>query len=63
MDQAGHGESRTDRKDSSIAALAADVETVVTELGLKRVILVGHSMGGPVAPGGGGSGSRGRSSR
>src|SRR5439155_27227286 len=27
----------------------ADVESVVKALGLKRVILVGHSMGGPVA--------------
>jgi pimeloyl-ACP methyl ester carboxylesterase len=49
LDQAGHGESRTGRKDSNVNALAADVETVVKDLGLKRVILVGHSMGGPVA--------------
>lgn len=49
LDQAGHGESRTDRKDSTIGVLAGDVETVVKDLGLKRVILVGHSMGGPVA--------------
>jgi pimeloyl-ACP methyl ester carboxylesterase len=49
LDQAGHGESRTERKDSNVSALAGDVETVVKELGLKRVILVGHSMGGPVA--------------
>jgi pimeloyl-ACP methyl ester carboxylesterase len=49
LDQAGHGESRTDRKDSTISALGGDVEAVVKELGLKRVILVGHSMGGPVA--------------
>ena len=49
LDQAGHGESKTERKDSSISALSADVEAVVKDLGLKRVILVGHSMGGPVA--------------
>jgi pimeloyl-ACP methyl ester carboxylesterase len=49
LDQAGHGESRTDRKDSTVSALAGDVETIVKDLGLKRVILVGHSMGGPVA--------------
>ncbi|WP_020474836.1 alpha/beta fold hydrolase [Zavarzinella formosa] len=49
IDQAGHGESQTGRKESTVAALAADVETVVKDLGLKRVILVGHSMGGPVA--------------
>ncbi len=49
LDQAGHGESRTGRKESTVNALAADVEVVVKDLGLKRVILVGHSMGGPVA--------------
>jgi pimeloyl-ACP methyl ester carboxylesterase len=49
FDQAGHGESGKDRKEWSGLGLAADVETVVKELGLKRVILVGHSMGGPVA--------------
>ncbi len=49
LDQAGHGESRTDRKESSVNALGGDVESVVKDLGLKRVILVGHSMGGPVA--------------
>ncbi len=49
LDQAGHGESRTDRKGSTIGALAGDVETVVKDLGLKRVILIGHSMGGSVA--------------
>jgi pimeloyl-ACP methyl ester carboxylesterase len=48
-DQAGHGESGKDRKEWSGPGLAADVQTVVKELGLKRVILVGHSMGGPVA--------------
>jgi pimeloyl-ACP methyl ester carboxylesterase len=49
LDQAGHGESSKDRKDWSVASLAADVEAVVKALGLKRVILVGHSMGGPIA--------------
>lgn len=49
LDQAGHGESGKDRKEWTAAGLAADVETVVKELGLKRVVLVGHSMGGPVA--------------
>jgi pimeloyl-ACP methyl ester carboxylesterase len=49
LDQAGHGESGKDRKAWSAAGLAADVEAVVKALGLKRVILVGHSMGGPVA--------------
>jgi pimeloyl-ACP methyl ester carboxylesterase len=49
IDQAGHGESGKDRKTWSVAGLAEDVETVVKELGLKRVILIGHSMGGPVS--------------
>src|ERR1700694_415517 len=49
LDQAGHGESGKDRKAWSAAGLAGDVEAVAKSLGLKRVILVGHSMGGPVA--------------
>ncbi len=49
LDQAGHGESGKDRKVWSIESLASDVEAVVKALGLKCVILVGHSMGGPVA--------------
>jgi pimeloyl-ACP methyl ester carboxylesterase len=49
LDQAGHGESGKNRKEWSVSGLAADVEAVVKALGLKRVILVGHSMGGPVA--------------
>jgi pimeloyl-ACP methyl ester carboxylesterase len=49
LDQAGHGESGKDRKVWSAAGLAGDVEAVVKALGLKRVILVGHSMGGHVA--------------
>jgi pimeloyl-ACP methyl ester carboxylesterase len=49
LDQAGHGESGKDRKVWNVAGLADDVEAAVKALGLKRVILVGHSMGGPVA--------------
>jgi sigma-B regulation protein RsbQ len=49
LDQAGHGDSGKDRKTWSVDGLAGDVETVAKELGLKRVILVGHSMGGPVS--------------
>jgi sigma-B regulation protein RsbQ len=49
VDQAGHGESGKDRKEWTAAGLAADVESLVKSLGLKRVILVGHSMGGPIA--------------
>src|SRR6476619_5048046 len=49
LDQAGHGESGKGRKAWTADGLAGDVEVVVKALGLKRVILVGHSMGGPVA--------------
>src|SRR4051794_6360867 len=49
VDQAGHGKSGKDRKAWTVDALAGDVEAVVKDLGLKRVILVGHSMGGPVS--------------
>jgi pimeloyl-ACP methyl ester carboxylesterase len=49
LDQAGHGESGKDRKTWTVGGLAGDVEAVVKALDLKRVILVGHSMGGPVA--------------
>jgi pimeloyl-ACP methyl ester carboxylesterase len=48
LDQAGHGESGKDRKVWNVNGLAGDVESVVKSLGLKRVIIVGHSMGGPV---------------
>jgi 2-polyprenyl-6-methoxyphenol hydroxylase-like FAD-dependent oxidoreductase/pimeloyl-ACP methyl ester carboxylesterase len=49
LDQAGHGESGKDRKAWTVASLAGDIEAVVKTLGLKRVILVGHSIGGPIA--------------
>ena len=49
LDQAGHGESGKNRKNWSVSGLAQDVEAVVKALGLKRVILIGHSMGGPVS--------------
>src|SRR5260221_918029 len=49
LDQAGNGESGKDRKVWSTAGLAGDVEAVGKSLGLKRLILLGHSMGGPVA--------------
>src|SRR5437867_8988426 len=47
VDLGGHGESGKDRKQWSVTSLASDVEAVGKALGLKRVILVGHSMGGP----------------
>jgi len=48
LDLGGHGESGRDRKKFTITAFAQDVIAVVNHLGLKRVVLVGHSMGGPV---------------
>ncbi|VTT98855.1 3-oxoadipate enol-lactonase OS=Marinobacter sp. EN3 GN=Q673_10665 PE=4 SV=1: Abhydrolase_6 [Gemmataceae bacterium] len=49
LDQAGHGASGKERKVWTVEALAGDVESVVKDLKLKRVVLVGHSMGGSVA--------------
>lgn len=49
LDLPGHGDSGDDRTEWSIPGLAADVATVIDELGLERVLLVGHSMGGPVS--------------
>jgi pimeloyl-ACP methyl ester carboxylesterase len=48
LDLAGHGQSGKDRADWSIAAFGADVKAVVDDLGADQVILIGHSMGGPV---------------
>ncbi|MEL7538596.1 MAG: alpha/beta hydrolase [Pseudomonadota bacterium] len=48
VDLAGHGESGVDRVDWSIDAFADDVAAVVIGLNLRRVTLVGHSMGGNV---------------
>jgi pimeloyl-ACP methyl ester carboxylesterase len=48
LDLAGHGASGRDRKDWTIGAFADDVKAVADKLGLERVVLVGHSMGGPV---------------
>lgn len=49
LDLAGHGKSGTGRSNWTVTGLAADVEAVVDELELDRVILIGHSMGGPVS--------------
>src|SRR5262245_32157341 len=49
IDLPGHGESGLERKNWSIEGYGDDVKTVVTKLKLKRVILVGSSMGGPIA--------------
>ncbi len=49
IDLPGHGESGAERQSWSIAGLAADVAAVVDGLDLDNVVLVGHSMGGPVS--------------
>ncbi len=48
VDLAGHGESGAGREEWSMAAFGGDVAAVVEGLGLERVVLVGHSMGGDV---------------
>lgn len=48
VDLAGHGASGRNRRDWSMAHYGADVATVVQHMGNAHVVLVGHSMGGPV---------------
>jgi pimeloyl-ACP methyl ester carboxylesterase len=49
VDLAGHGESGVERESWSTESFGGDVVAVVNALDLDRVILIGHSMGGPVA--------------
>lgn len=48
LDLAGHGESGSERSRWSAGAFGEDVVAVVRHLGLRQVVLVGHSMGGSV---------------
>ncbi len=48
LDLGGHGRSGRGRKDWTIPAFGGDVRAVVERLDLKEVVLIGHSMGGPV---------------
>lgn len=48
LDLVGHGESGKGRRGNTMAKYGSDVANTVEELGLTRVILIGHSMGGPV---------------
>ena len=48
IDLGGHGESGFGRKSWTMEAFGSDVAAVIKKLALKRVILVGHSMGGDV---------------
>lgn len=50
LDLAGHGQSDVKRRKAwSVKNFGSDVAAVVNAIGKPRVILVGHSMGGPVA--------------
>ena len=49
VDLAGFGESGKVREKWSIAKLGEDVATLIDKLGLKRVVIIGHSLGGPVS--------------
>lgn len=48
IDLAGHGESGLERSDYTLQSFSEDVAAVVNKLGLKKIIIIGHSMGGPV---------------
>lgn len=50
IDLRGHGKSAAPRdNDYAVASMVGDLEAVVEKLGLRRFVLVGHSMGGAVA--------------
>jgi pimeloyl-ACP methyl ester carboxylesterase len=49
VDLAGHGASGANRTDWSMGNFGEDVAAVVRQIHNKKVILVGHSMGAPVA--------------
>jgi pimeloyl-ACP methyl ester carboxylesterase len=49
LDLAGHGDSSLVHRRWTIEALGRDVETVVRAEDLRRAVLIGHSLGGPVA--------------
>ncbi len=48
MDLVGHGKSTKTRQVWSIDSFAQDVEAVIKHLGLKNVVLIGHSMSGSI---------------
>ncbi len=48
IDLAGHGKSGKDRNDWSIQAMGDDIITLIKELNLSNIILIGHSFGGDV---------------
>ena len=48
IDLPGTGKSTHGRKEYKISLFAEDIQTVVDKLGLKKVILIGHSLGSAV---------------
>jgi pimeloyl-ACP methyl ester carboxylesterase len=48
MDLPGFGESGKNRQDWSTAAFSHDVDSVINQLHLKKLILIGHSMAGDI---------------
>lgn len=46
IDLPGHGESGTGRQEWTVEAFGEDVASVVGQLGLEEVVLIGHSVGG-----------------
>ncbi len=48
LDLPGHGQSGKDRPHWTLRGYAGDVYTVIKQLDLKNVILIGHSMGGDI---------------
>ena len=48
LDLAGHGKSKVERKDWTIASYANDVVDLIRQLNLDSVILIGHSMSGNI---------------
>jgi pimeloyl-ACP methyl ester carboxylesterase len=49
LDLAGHGESGSNRSKWGIQAFAGDVQAVLVAEGVNRAVLIGNSLGGPVA--------------
>jgi len=49
LDLPGFGQSGNHRSEWSIASFGKDISTIIKELELKEVVLVGFSLGGPIA--------------
>ncbi len=49
LDLPGFGESGNNRSEWTIASFGEDISTIIQELNLKKVVLVGFSFGGPIA--------------